>query len=719
MTTLARPRRAAFKTSAVILAAAFFVTTAGTPVAGGQSSGSLGADSLSPGGGSGGSLGSAGGSLGSSDPVDIELVGPDAPPLWPGGRPVEHRIIPNDDTVIADPGTVMSVTGAIGEGQSTVITPDQDDLPGVGQHFVVDVAPGSPSGVVGRVTGVSTLPSGLVQVTTEPAGIEDAYEEFSINTTVSLEDAVSTEGGSEEGQAAGRMQARSGAGLSARPSLSWLECEGSRPQTFDAGFNWGDLTAQVVFTPTDKYLKIVVNHTLSADFTMAFGGSVKCHVPANRMPSAFIPVAGPLGLKTSPVVDLGAAAAATVTAESRARRSDGVELSDSRARAISRAEPLHNEVSAQAGVNASLYLGVKGELAANIRAVEATAGISAGPELSASWTARDCVELSATLKVTAAVSASAFWLFEWSHSIMLARIGFLSLIIECGAGGSTTTRTTTTTPTTTTSTPSPGFRDGALTNLVVGAGLACDIQSPTDARSVYYGPGACATLAYVDGRSYGPTVPASGAFSQGWTPVAQTVTGTATASDPMVIRTTVRAGDTGIELEQVDYFINGNPGYQTDITVRNRSEVSKDVKIYRAVDCYLSLSDFGTGSIYSRSVSCNDTSGRRIALTDLSGGAHRQEAYYSNIWAAAQAGIDYDDTAVSSDHDNGMGINWDQTVSAGGSVVLRSRFQLDEPVQSANAGTAGRMAPLGTGPDVKREQPAEERQPLPTSVPTA
>lgn len=641
---------------------------------------------------------------------------PDAAPL----RDVENKIVPKDNTVIADPGTVLSVTGEIGEDQATVITPDQNDMPQVGGYFVVDVGPGSPNGVVGRVTGVTTLPSGLVQVTTEPASIAEAYEEFSINTTVNLDDAVSTDGGTEAAPMGG-MQARGGAGLTARPSLSWLECEGARPEAFDAGLNWEGVSAQVVFNPRDQYFKVVVNHTLSADFTMAFGGSVKCKVPARRMPSAFIPVAGPFGLKASPTVDLAAAANATVSAETKARRWDGVEFADMRTRAINRAEPLVSEIRAEAGIDASLYVGIKAELAASIRAVEATAGISAGPEITASWDAPDCAELSAALRVTGNVSASALWLFEWSRNVALFKVGFLSLVTECGTTSTTststsTTSTSTTTPTTTT-TPPHGFQDGAITNLQVGAGLNCDVQSPTDGRSVYYGPGACATIAYVDGQSYGTPVPASSSFNQPWTEVSQAITGTATAADPLVIRTVVRAGDAGIELTQVDYFVDGDPGYQTDITVRNTSGVAKDVKIYRAADCYLSNNDYGTGSVYSRSVSCNDDSGRRIALTDLTGGAQRQEAWYSEIWDVASTGADYADTAQSDNHDNGMGINWNKSLPAGSSAVLRSRFQLDEPIRQSNAGAAARMAPLDAGPDVKREQPAEPARRLPTSVP--
>lgn len=712
MTSPKRPFRAAFKASAVALTAALLVTTAGTPIAGGQGSGSLDSESLNPGSGGSGSLGSAGSSGGDED---VELVGPDAPPL----RDIEHSIVPKADTTIADPGTVVSVTGETGDNQSTVITPDQDDPPTVGDPFVVDVAPGSPTGVLGRVTGVTTLPSGLVQVTTEPAEIDEVYDEFSINTTVYLEDAVSTDGGSETGPM-GRTHARSGASMPFRGLGSYLECKDSVPVDFDVDLNFADMSAQVVFNPLDKYLKIVMNYEQSVEFSLSLNSGFECEVPAERMPRAFLPLAGPLGLQTGPAIEIEGSSAVSLTAESRSTRSDGVEISDQRTRAISKADHAFNDIDFEAGAEAKVFFGLRAEIAADIAAVRAAAGISAGPELTGRLNSRDCAELTASLRLAATVSASAFWKFRWTANIVLARIGFLSLIVECTTGGSTTTRptgTSTTTPTTTTSTPPPGFRDGAITNLFVGTGLNCDVQSPTDGRSVYYGPGACATIVYVDGQSYGTPVPASGNFYQGWTPISQTLTGAGTAADPMVIRTTVRAGDTGIELNQVDYFVDGNPGYQTDITVRNTSGIAKDVKIYRAADCYLSRSDYGTGSVYSRSVSCNDSSGRRIALTDLTGGALRQEAYYGDIWNIARTGADYNDTAQSDSHDNGMGINWNRSIAAGGSVALRSRFQLDEPINQANARAAAPMAPLATGPDVKRGQPVEGAQNLPTSVP--
>lgn len=724
MTSPRRPLRAAFKASAVALTAALLVTTAGTPLAGGQSSGSLDSEALNPGSGGSGSLGSAAGSAGSSGDDEIELVGPDAAPLWPNGRPVRHSIIPKDETTIADPGTVMSVTGGTGDNQSTVITPDQDDLPTVGDPFVVDVAPGSPTGVLGRVTGVTTLPSGLLQVTTEPTDIDEVYDEFSINTTVYLEDAVSTEGGSGTGPM-GRMQSRSGASMPFRGLGSHLVCKDSVPVDFDVDLNMAEMSAQVIFNPLDKYLKIVMNYEQSVEFSLSYNDGFECHVPPERMPRALLPLAGPLGLQTGPALEIKGGSAITLSATSKSTRTDGVEISDQRSRGISDADYSINEIDIDAGAEASLFIGIKAEIAADIAAVRAAAGISAGPEFTGKLTgglnSPDCAELTASIRLAATVSASAFWKFRWNATIVLARLGVLTLIAECTPGGSTTTRptgTSTTTPTTTTtSTPPPGFRDGAITNLVVGTGLNCDVQSPTDGRSVYYGPGACATIAYVDGQSYGASVPASGNFNRTWTPVSQSLTGAGTAADPMVIRTTVRAGDTGIELSQVDYFVDGNPGYQTDITVRNTSGIAKDVKIYRAADCYLSRSDYGTGSVYSRSVSCNDTSGRRIALTDLTGGALRQETTYGQIWDIARSGADYNDTAQSTSHDNGMGINWNRSIPAGGSVTLRSRFQLDEPVNQANSRAAAQMAPLAAGPDIKGDQPTEGVQDLPTSVP--
>lgn len=111
--------------------------------------------------------------------------------------------------------------------------------------------------------------------------------------------------------------------------------------------------------------------------------------------------------------------------------------------------------------------------------------------------------------------------------------------------------------------------------------------------------------------------------------------------------------------------------------MRNTTAAAKDVKNYRTVDCYLADNDHGTASIYANSVSCNASNGRRIAFTDLSGDALRQETNCSQIWAVAKSDGDYDGTSLSYDHDNGMGINWSRTVPASGVITLRSRFQSD------------------------------------------
>ncbi|WP_314035894.1 hypothetical protein [Dietzia sp. CH92] len=223
--------------------------------------------------------------------------------------------------------------------------------------------------------------------------------------------------------------------------------------------------------------------------------------------------------------------------------------------------------------------------------------------------------------------------------------------------------------------PAPVAPVEVLTDLTVSADLTCGIRSAADGLSLFATPEACATLVLVDDRLFGPADIGFEAYE----PLLQTESGAGTAADPRVIRTVVGVGaaDTGLTLTQVDRVVDGTVGYWTDITVDNASGEDRGVKVYRAVDCFPEGTD-GTGALYGRSVACVDAAGRRIAFTNLTGGASRQAGFYNDIWAAPIIGIDFDDTAGGDVLDNGMGLNWSVTVPAGRSVELRSRFELDQ-----------------------------------------
>ncbi len=135
--------------------------------------------------------------------------------------------------------------------------------------------------------------------------------------------------------------------------------------------------------------------------------------------------------------------------------------------------------------------------------------------------------------------------------------------------------------------------------IAIAPDLNCAVNKFEDQFGEFYGDTACATLISVNGALFGPaSIPAGGSASPrtAFTPVSQTLTGSGLKSDPWQITTVVDAG-TAARVTEVDRYVAGDVSYQTDVTVRNGSSGSSNVRLYRAADCYLQDSDFGFGRL--------------------------------------------------------------------------------------------------------------------------
>lgn len=170
-----------------------------------------------------------------------------------------------------------------------------------------------------------------------------------------------------------------------------------------------------------------------------------------------------------------------------------------------------------------------------------------------------------------------------------------------------------------------------------------------------------------------------------------------------MITSAVVAGQSGLELKQVDTFIDGSDNYLTSLAVTNTGSAAKQVTLYRAADCYLSNSDFGTGAVTDRSASCVSANGRQISWTDLSGGASFQEAFYSTIWNVVRTGQPFNGTARTDNHDNGAGLSWTFTVEPGQTVTRKSRFSLLEPATVAQSRNVAPVEPERDKPLLSQE----------------
>ncbi|MHB8692817.1 MAG: hypothetical protein ACYDHH_16395 [Solirubrobacteraceae bacterium] len=227
---------------------------------------------------------------------------------------------------------------------------------------------------------------------------------------------------------------------------------------------------------------------------------------------------------------------------------------------------------------------------------------------------------------------------------------------------------------------------GPMTNIYLSDRLFCQLQMAGDAGQVFYGGtnlGACATYLQLNSPSgvFGPNVGAGGVSATDYTPVSQTLTGTGTAGDPYVATTTVDAivGAASVaRLTNVDTYVVGQDKYDSTITLTNPSATASITgRLYHAGDCSL-VTDTGYGSVDASTgapqcaVNPNNTPAGRIMSFipvntpnssyiegDVNGG-------FGTVWTDITSGTAYPNTiAGATNVDNGMGISWPYSVSAG------------------------------------------------------
>lgn len=215
---------------------------------------------------------------------------------------------------------------------------------------------------------------------------------------------------------------------------------------------------------------------------------------------------------------------------------------------------------------------------------------------------------------------------------------------------------------------------GPLEKISISPTLSCDVRYAGDDDPEFYGGDKCGTAVAVDGVVYGPS------SLTGWvdglitfTPIDQeVVTGAGTIADPFKQVTRVKAGEL-VSVEQTDSYVAGAQSYRTSIVVSYDGDAPKDLKIYRAADCYLGNSDFGTAEVHPDRAVCVGTGGRQLQLIDASGRSETQADRYGTIWDVLATGESFNNQALQGDSfDNGMGLSWSRSLAGGESVTIES-----------------------------------------------
>ena len=182
---------------------------------------------------------------------------------------------------------------------------------------------------------------------------------------------------------------------------------------------------------------------------------------------------------------------------------------------------------------------------------------------------------------------------------------------------------------------------GPLTEVTTSPTLHCTVRYLGDTHSEFFGDTACGTFVVVGTELFSPgVIPAGSAIGTAtqFVPISQVgPTGAGTSANPYRTVTVVSLPGTPLTLTQTDVYIAGQQSYTTTVQIANSSATPVAATVYRAGDCFLENSDFGTGAVGSGSVACVSTSGRIEQLVPITPGSHYMEALYNQIWA--QIGI--------------------------------------------------------------------------------
>jgi hypothetical protein len=209
---------------------------------------------------------------------------------------------------------------------------------------------------------------------------------------------------------------------------------------------------------------------------------------------------------------------------------------------------------------------------------------------------------------------------------------------------------------------------GPLQHIFLSTSLGCQVQYAGDPQYSFFSPssnlGSCTTGLITGTQRLFPI------------PVSQSaITGNGTRATPFRVVTSADFSSTPpLRVIQTDSYVTGDDYYRSFVTVRNTGRSAQSLVLFRGADCYLQGSDSGygffdpaTNAIYCSANPNNSPAARIEGFAPLSAGASWFEGHYS---AATSPAGPYPSTCECDvSQDNGIGLSWNVTVPAGGSVT--------------------------------------------------
>lgn len=133
------------------------------------------------------------------------------------------------------------------------------------------------------------------------------------------------------------------------------------------------------------------------------------------------------------------------------------------------------------------------------------------------------------------------------------------------------------------------------------------------------------------------------------------------------------SGTAPVKVTQVVTYVNGQRSFDVAWAVQNNSGATLRFRAWTAADLYLDGSDRGTGYFSQgppRVVGgVNELTGRAGGIQEVSGFSwtRHQEASFSGIWSIMTnpLGAGFNDSILSTEVDNGVGVQWDDRYATG------------------------------------------------------
>ena len=262
----------------------------------------------------------------------------------------------------------------------------------------------------------------------------------------------------------------------------------------------------------------------------------------------------------------------------------------------------------------------------------------------------------------------------------------------------------------------------------VGSNTAIQVYHRGYVQGQVYGDADSGVFLWVDGLVYGPNLQGTHDVSAArYTLSFETLdhsgpSGQGTASDPWVIETRLRLGDSGLSLIQKVAYVQGEPYFRLLWLLDNGASRMLSVDLFHAADIYFAGDDFGYGYYDPASGAVggyNKAQSWYMIFHPDSRATHYQEGPFRDIWSAiggcreglCALGPGLNDTIYDAWVDNGIGLQWRLSIDSGERAIVGDAWVFGE-VPVTPEPTATILTPVATS------VPTATRTPAPTLTPT-